>query len=213
MLPKRPAIVIVVTLLLAFGLILAVYLLARGPLTMTERVIGKTETSVDLAALVTQIREMSRLETASMRVMHVATIQQSYGVIPNQLMGDKLTFLAVGDVIAGVDLSLIREQDVKYTGDGGIMIDLPPPMVLVTRVDNVESKVLDRDTGVLRRSDIHLESRARAQAEAAIRTEAVRKGILAQAEHPEEVKLADFLHTMGFQKVQFENRQSPGPKG
>jgi hypothetical protein len=213
MLPKRPAIVIVVTLLLAFGLILAVYLLARGPLTMTERVIGKTETSVDLAALVTQIREMSRLETASMRVMHVATIQQSYGVIPNQLMGDKLTFLAVGDVIAGVDLSLIREQDVKYTGDGGIMIDLPPPMVLVTRVDNVESKVLDRDTGVLRRSDIHLESRARAQAEAAIRNEAVRKGILAQAEHSAEVKLADFLHTMGFQKVQFENRQSPAPKG
>jgi hypothetical protein len=42
-------------------------LVRRAPRTLTQRAIGKTERRVDLAALVTRIRELSRLETASMR--------------------------------------------------------------------------------------------------------------------------------------------------
>jgi hypothetical protein len=206
----RKWVLLALVLVLLLGLLGAggYFFFVRTPQALAKRAIRKTEHRVDLASLVTQIRELSRLETASMRVMHVSTITQSYGVIPDQILGDKLTFLAVGDVIAGVDLSLIAPNDVKYSGDGVLSINLPRPQVLVTRLDNNQSRVIDRDTGVLRRADPHLESRVRAQAEASIRNEALKKGILTMAEQNGQKKLAEFLNKLGFQRVRFEGRQA-----
>src|SRR5688572_29710283 len=102
---RNQAALAAILLVALFAVIVAVYFLLVGPDRIVERTFGKKEEQVDLALLVTQIQELSRLETASMRVMHVSTVSHSYGAVPNQLMGDELTFLAVGDVIAGVDLS------------------------------------------------------------------------------------------------------------
>jgi hypothetical protein len=179
---------------------------------LTKRVVRESvqnltvpqEKTIDLGALVTQVRELSRLETASMRVMHVSTITQSYKMVPDALAGDQLTFLAAGDVIAGIDLSRLQPKDVWRQGDGTIVMRLPPPQILITRVDNRESRVINRKTGVLRRSDVNLESRVRQHAEQSIRNEAMRKGILLMASQNAEKRLADFLHALGFQKVRFE---------
>lgn len=175
--------------------------------SVTER----KEQIVDLGTLVTQVRELSRLETASMKVIHVSTISQSYDLVPNALAGDELTFLAAGDVIAGVDLSLLQPKDAWRDTDGTIVMRLPPPQILITRVDNRESKVVTRKTGMLRRSDINLETRARQNAETGIRTEALKKGILPLAAKNAESKLAQFLHTAGIQKVRFESSSFAKP--
>ena len=206
---RNQAALAAIVLVLLFAVTVGLYFLIVGPEKMAERAFGQKEEQVDLAILVTQIKELSRLETASMRVMHVSTVTQSYGAIPNQLMGDEMTFLAVGDVIAGVDLSLLKEDDIRYAGNGVLAIDLPPPMILVVRVDNQESRVLNRDTGLLRRADIHLETRARARAEANIRNEATRKGILQLADRNAQAKLADFLGKVGFQQIRFEQKPPP----
>jgi len=169
------------------------------------------EAQVDLGALVTQVRELSRLETAAMRVMHVSTITQTYKMVPDALGGDELTFLATGDVIAGIDLALLQPRDVWREPDGTIVLRLPPSQILVSRVDNNESRVMSRKTGMLRRADMNLESRARQHAEQAIRNEAVRKGILQMASQNGEKKLADFLHTLGAQKVRFSNSSFAKP--
>lgn len=158
---------------------------------------------VDLSALVTQVRELNRLETASMRVIHVGRVTQTYQMVPNALAGDEITFLAAGEVLAGIDLSKLQPSNVSRTPDGTITLVLPPPMILVTRVDNQESKVLSRKTGALRRADVDLETRARQNAEVNIRAEAIKKGILPMASKNAEKKLADFLHTLGFDKVRF----------
>lgn len=186
----------------------AVRYLRHAPQMLVDTVVGKEEETLDVASLVTQVQELSRLETASMRVMHVSTTHQSYGIVPDALTGDKLTFLAVGDVIAGVDLSRLDRNDVALDGNGTLSLVLPPPQILVSRVDNERSKVLNRDTGLLRRSDTHLESRARAQAEAAIRREALNKGILQMAEKNAEVKLGEFLLKLGAKRVRFRPRNS-----
>ena len=162
------------------------------------------EKTVDLGALVTHVRELNRLETASMHVMHISTITQTYQMVPDALGGDQLQFLAAGDVIAGIDLSRLQPTDVWRETDGTIVIRLPSSQILITRVDNRESRVMSRKTGLLRRADIDLESRARQNAEQGIRNEALRKGILLMASQNAEKKLADFLHTLGFQKVRFE---------
>ncbi|HEV7921218.1 MAG TPA: DUF4230 domain-containing protein [Thermoanaerobaculia bacterium] len=161
------------------------------------------ETTVDLGTLVTRVRDLNRLETASMRVMQVSTITQSYKLVPNSLGSDEITFLATGDVIAGVDLAQLRRQDVWREPDGTVVMRLPSAQILVSRVDNRESRVMSRKTGVLRRSDINLEARARQNAEQAIRNEAVNKGILNLATQNAQKRLADLLHTLGFAKVRF----------
>jgi hypothetical protein len=176
---------------------------------IVTRAITPREQTFDLGALVTQVRELSRLETASMHVMHISTITQGYDMVPDTIAGDQLTFLAAGDVIAGVDLKLVDRGDVWRAADGTLMMRLPPSQILVTRVDNRESRVLSRKTGLLRRADINLESRARQYAEQEIRNESIRKGILKMASTNAESKLAEFLHTLGFQKVKFVTGSSP----
>ena len=169
----------------------------------------KKEEEVDLTSLVTRVRDLSRLETASMHVVHVGTLTQSYEMVPNALAGDEITFFATGEVIAGVDLSQLKQQDVRREPDGTISLRLPPSQILVTRLDNRESRVITRSTGVLRRADTHLESRARQFAEQGIRTEALKRGILPMASQNAEVKVGELLHTLGFRKVRFEIATAP----
>ena len=198
-------IVALALLLLVAGGGWVAYRMARRAVAVTVTDLTKPEEkTIDIGALVTQVRELSRLETASMRVMNVSTITQSYKLIPDAMAGDQMTFLAAGDVIAGVDLSQIGEKDVWRESDGTIVLRLPPSAIFMTRVDNRESRVVNRKTGLLRRADVNLESRVRQHAEQSIRNEAVKKGILLMASQNAEKKLADFLHTVGIQKVRFE---------
>lgn len=176
--------------------------------TVMEEILTPKEETIDVAALVTQVKELNRLETASMRVMHVGTITQSYKMVPNAIAGDEITFLAAGEVIAGFDLSKLRQEDVWRSPDGTINLRLPPPEVLVTRVDNAKSRVLTRKTGMLRRGDVDLETRARQHAEENIRNEALKNGVLKVASDSGERKLSGFLNTLGFTKVRFVNSRS-----
>jgi hypothetical protein len=203
---KRSALLLVlgVLALAVLGGYLAWKLTRSAMSSAVDRMTERKEETIDLSALVTQVREMSRLETASMRVVHVATTTQSYEMVPNALAGDELTFLAAGDVIAGVDLALLQQNDVWREPDGTVVMRLPPSQILVSRIDNRESKVINRKTGLLRKSDVHLEARARQTAEQGIRNEAMKKGILTLASENAETKLAQFLVAVGVQRVRFE---------
>ncbi len=177
-----------------------------------EQAFTPHEEQIDLSAVVTRVRALNRLETASMHVVHVSTITQSYQLVPNAIAGDELTFFAAGDVIAGIDLSQLKQEDVRRDADGTIVVRLPPSQVLVTRIDNRESRVINRKTGMFRRADMNLESRARQYAEQGIRNEAVNKGILPLASQNAEIKVAGLLHTFGFQRVRCEvATASPSP--
>jgi hypothetical protein len=200
-----------VAILAAILFVVLAVLIFRSTIRKVETFAMKPkEETIDLTALVTRVRDLSRLETASMRVVHVSTVTQSYNLVPNAIAGDELTFLATGDVIAGVDLSQLKPDDAWREPDGTIVLRLPPSQILVSRIDNRESRVISRKTGVLRRADINLESRARQHAEVGVRREAMNKGILPLAAQNAQSKLADFLHTLGVQKVRFVSG-SPTP--
>ena len=209
---RNLVVVAAVILVMGVGAFVAWRMTRRVARDVVAEVTKPQEQTIDLSALVTQVRELNRLETAAMRVIHVSTTTQSYKVIPNAIAGDELTLLAAGDVIAGIDLSLLRPTDVWRETDGTIVMRLPPPQILVTRVDNRESKVISRKTGMLRRADINMESRARQNAEQGIRNEAVRKGILTLASQNAESKLAQFLTTAGARKVRFVSGGAGTPR-
>lgn len=180
---------------------------------IAREVLTPQETVVDISTLVTQVRELNRLETASMRVLHVGTVKQTYKMMPDALASDELTFLAAGDVIAGIDLAKLQPGDVWRESDGTIAMRLPPPQILVSRVDNKESRVLTRKTGVMRRPDVDLETRARQHAEENIRAEALKKGILKLAADNSEKKMAELLRTMGAERVKFVRSRPGMPEG
>jgi Protein of unknown function (DUF4230) len=188
---------------------LTVALLLLLPKLVPSLLFQRHEETVDVSSVVTRVRELSRLETAAMHVVNVTTANQSYQMVPDALGGDSLTFLAAGDVIAGIDLSHITEKDVQLSPGGLITLRLPPPEILVSRLDNRESRVLNRKTGMLRSADLQLESRVREHAEMAIRTEAMKKGILPLATQNGEQKLGSFLLTLGFKKVRFVKTPAP----
>jgi hypothetical protein len=176
------------------------------------RAVTRKEETVDLGSLVTRIRDLNRLETAGMRVVSVSTIRQTYDLIPNALAGDELTLYAAGDVIAGVDLAPLKTEDVYREPDGTVVVHLPPPQILVSRIDNRATHVIDRRTGVFRRADIGMEGRARQYAEQNIRNEALRKGILPLAQKNAEARVAGLLHTLGATKVRFDVATSATPQ-
>ena len=198
--------------LLAGGVIFTLWSVMRQTRKLVSDIGKPREEEIDLGALVTRVQALNRLETASMRVMHVGTIKQSYEYVPNALAGDEVTLYSAGDVIAGIDLSQLKRDDVHREPDGTIVLKLPPPMILISRVDNRETKVISRKTGVFRRADPQLEGRARQYAEQSIRNEATRKGILQLAAQNSELRVGELLHTFGFQRVRFRVVNSAGPK-
>jgi len=167
------------------------------------------ETVIDLGSVVTRVRALSRLETASMHVVNVSTVTQSYELVPNAIGGDQVTLFAAGDVVAGIDLSQIKDSDVWREPDGTVVMRLPPSQILISRIDNRETHVISRKTGFLRRADTGLEGRARQYAEQQIRNEAFHRGILPMASDNAEAKLAPLLHSLGFAKVRFERPVEP----
>jgi len=207
MLRRRLSVLFVVAVV-----IITAFLLFREIPRRVEQALTKPqEEQIDLGAVVTRVRDLNRLETAAMRVTHISTITQSYNLVPNAMGGDQLTLFAAGDVIAGVDLSRITRNDVRREADGSIVMRLPPPEILVSRLDNRETRVIARKTGLFRRADENLESRARMNAEIGIRQEAMKKGILPLAANNAETKLASFIQTLGVKTVRFERLPSASP--
>ena len=201
---RRKILILIAALALALLSVLATaWFVARRIEQIAARAVTSNEAMVDLGTLVTRVRDLNRLETATMRVVSVSTISQTYDLIPDALAGDALTLYAAGDVIAGVDLSLLQKDDVHREPNGTIVVHLPPPQLLISRLDNRASHVIDRRTGVFRRADIGMEGRARQYAEQNIRNEAVRKGILPLAQQNAEARVAGLLHTLGAMNVRF----------
>src|SRR5258708_11451325 len=166
-----------------------------------------SEETHDLSLVINQIRGLNRLETAAMRVTHVSTISQTYSLIPTARAGDELTLYSVGDVIAGVDLAQLQSDDVRREPNGTIVIHLPAASILVSRLDNRQTHIVSRRTGIFRRADQQLEARSRQYAEISIRNEAVHRGILTIAQQNAQQRIAGLARSMGARAVAFEERR------
>ncbi|MBN1261718.1 MAG: DUF4230 domain-containing protein [Anaerolineae bacterium] len=162
------------------------------------------------ATVIEEVRDLSRLETVSYHVEKVVTAESGQGPLAF-LLGDKLLLIALGEVIAGVDLSGLSESDVVVTEDGTIYVALPPAEVLVATLDNDRTQVYDRRTGLIGLNP-DLETEARQQAEDLILQAALEDGILEQAGENAQDFMRSWLQIMGFEEVVFpETMPTPTP--
>ncbi|MFZ2360295.1 MAG: DUF4230 domain-containing protein [Anaerolineae bacterium] len=156
-------------------------------------------------AIITQMRELGRLESASYTVEKVLEggVDQGNDLL-NLLLGDRLLFIAHGEVIAGVDLTELADKDVVVSDDRqSVTLRLPPARVLTQRLDNELSRVYDREQGLLTKGDPDLESRVRQEAESAVLLAACEGGILAQAELNAQRQVQILLLAVEFREIEF----------
>jgi hypothetical protein len=151
--------------------------------------------------IIRDVRSLSRLETIQYTVEKVITAEQGQGSL-GVLFGDKLIFVAHGQVIAGVDLSKLGAGDIEVK-DGVLYLTLPKPEIFVSALDNEKSYIYDRQTGLLTKGDVNLESSARRMAEDEIEKAAVDDGILNLAKQNAENYLTRLLSDLGYPEVIF----------
>jgi hypothetical protein len=149
--------------------------------------------------IIRDVRSLARLETIQYTVEKVITAEQGQGTL-GVLFGDKLIFVAHGQVIAGVDLIKLSADDIEIK-DGILFLNLPNPEIFVATLDNEKSYVYDRQTGLLTKGDINLESSARRLAEDEIEKAAVEDGILDLARQNAENYLTRLLSDLGYPEV------------
>ncbi|MDM8519809.1 DUF4230 domain-containing protein, partial [Anaerolineales bacterium HSG6] len=117
--------------------------------------------------------------------------------------GDKIVLVAEGEVVAGVDLSKIEEDDIMV--DGTIVtIILPPTEIFYSRIDNEKTQVYERDTGLLVSPDPNLESRARQLAEEELTQWAIERNIHGRAESSALLQIENLLLSLGFTDITIE---------
>jgi hypothetical protein len=176
---------------------------SNGLATQVSQLLHPTPTvRPDPVTIVREVRALSRLETIQYSVEKVITAETGQGPF-GFLFGDRLLLVAHGTVIAGIDLGAIALEDVWFDDVGRLHLRLPPPEIFVATLDNSQTYVYDRDTGLLTKGTIDLESVARRAAEAEMRTAALEDGILDQAQLNAEAVLFRLLRALGFVDVMF----------
>jgi hypothetical protein len=172
-----------------------------GVATQVQQFLNPTPTIYpDSVTVVREVRTLARLETAQYTVEKVIRAEVGQGAL-GPLFGDRLLFVAHGNVIAGVDLSRLQPSDVIVAPDGRVTIILPAAEVIIVALDNDKSYVYDRQTGLLTQGDINLETLARQAAEDQIRQGAVEDGILNLAQSNAGNFVEKFLWSLGFREV------------
>jgi len=187
--------------------------LSAGVSTQVAGILHPTPTILpDPVTIVREVRALARLETIQYTVEKVITAETGQGAL-GFLFGDRLLFIAHGVVIAGVDLDRLTPDDIQIDAQGRAYLHLPEAEIFVATLDNEQSYVYDRDTGLLTRGDIRLEAAARKAAEDEIRRAALEDGILGQAQRNAESTLYRMLRALGIPDIVFvTDRQTvPAP--
>lgn len=156
---------------------------------------------VDPVTIIHDIQSLARLETIHYSMEKVITAETNQDAF-SFLFGDKLLFVAHGEVIAGVDLAKLELDDLEYL-DGILYVRLPEAEVFVATLDNDKSYVYNRETGLFADDQVSLETTARQIAEDEILEAALEDGILEQAQINAENYLARLFRTLGFPDVVF----------
>jgi hypothetical protein len=170
-----------------------------------SRVMTGRSTRIEISSpsVVERIRQLSRLETVDYSVEKIVEGTRQNPYLPNFLVGDKLMLVAHGEVIAGVDLSQLKNSDVTVDGDR-VTVRLPKAEILTTRLDNGQTRVYSRTTGLLVQADPDLESQVRQMAEQEFTQAALADGVLDKATQNARTSVTALLNGLGFRRVEVD---------
>ncbi|NEP62195.1 MAG: DUF4230 domain-containing protein [Symploca sp. SIO2G7] len=168
------------------------------------------EDKVDTRTLVVeQVQGASQLTTAIFSMQTVVPAE-SNRTVGNYVIGQtNLLYLAHGEVRAGIDLSAISKENVQVIDDTNdlppsLVVTLPAPKILDSKLDVTRSEVYDYDRGFLSLGPDRapeLQTLAQQEALKQIRQGACDERILDIASERAEVTIRQLLTPMGYDNL------------
>lgn len=161
--------------------------------------------------VIMSMRNLARLDGAEFHMERVIDLRERQTMLRGLVEAeDALLLVAVGDVVAGVDMSGLIEADLHVNEtQRSVVITLPRAEVFSARLDSSRTYVHSRKTDMLAARQEHLETKARAQAEETLRSAAIEGGILPRAEESVRKTITALLQSLGFQSVDVQFKTSP----
>ena len=159
--------------------------------------LGALARNLNTATVIRQVQTLSQLVTVQFVMEKIVPREDVkwYGE-------SRVLLVAHGVVKAGVDLQELKPSDVRIE-DKTVTVRLPQAKVFDAYLNDSQTKVLERSTGLLRSFDKNLEQDARQAAIWDISRSARNAGILKEADRRAREQLSQLLKTMGFEKVEF----------
>jgi hypothetical protein len=177
-------------------------LLAGGAWMFFARGGSRSSLAADPPGVLREIRLLKELVTVRYSIQKVAGLTEQ-----KQPFGSESILLIVqAMVLGGVDLSELRETDIRVKGPRTVAIGLPPARILHVYLDENKTQVWDRTKTwwtpwVPYSKD--LEQRARLAALDSVKQEALDMGILKEAQTSAETMIRGLLRPLGFETVAF----------
>ncbi len=151
-------------------------------------------------ALLLQVQTVSELVTVKYVIEKVIVVEDVKWI--SGLGENRVLMVAHGIVKAGIDLSALQPGDLEVSGKK-VRLRLPKPRVTETYLDERQTRVIERTTGLLRMFDKDMEQNARQDAVNEIERAARNGGILKEADSRAQAQLTQLFKQMGFETVEF----------
>lgn len=158
-------------------------------------------TPYNTATVVRQVQTLSQLVTVKY-VMEKVVVYEDVKWFPG---GDnRVLMIAHGIVKAGVDFEKLKAEDLEIA-DKKVKLKLPAAQITDCYLDDKQTQVVERTTGLLRTFDKDLEQTARKIAVDDVRRGARVAGILKDADERARAQVEKFFQQMGLE-VEFVGR-------
>ena len=161
-------------------------------------------------AVLKSIENLRDFRAASGHFEVIVDVEKDQRFVPAKIKGERVLFVAIGSVDAGVDFTGIEDGAVKVSDDGeSVTLDIPAATFREPYLDLERSYVYDRDRGAIDRHPVAL--RRRHGVEQELYPLAVEKladaarngsGLLARAERNTRLMLEGLLRSLGFTSVE-----------
>jgi hypothetical protein len=154
-------------------------------------------------SVVDKVRDIAALTTVE--VVESTTIEKGndFGWL-NWARGDRVFMFVVAKIGAGIDFESFYTESFDVDRESGtVTVRMPPAHITYVAMDNTQTQVIDRNTGVFTKGDPKLESDARQVAEKVLRNAAIEAGILDRAEKNARTLIEGLLLELGYTRVEF----------
>ena len=161
-------------------------------------------------AVLKSIENLRDFRAASGHFEVIVDVEKDARFVPSKIKGERVLFVAVGSVDAGVDFTGIEEGAVEVSDDRkSVSLELPPATFREPELDLERSYVYDRDRGAIDRiqslfgDDTGVEQELYPLAEDKLAAAARDgSGLLARAEQNTRLMLVGLLRSLGFTRVE-----------
>jgi uncharacterized protein DUF4230 len=161
-------------------------------------------------AVLKSIENLRDFRAASGHFEVIVDVEQDMRFVPAKVKGERVLFVAIGSVDAGVDFTGLEDGAVEVSDDRrSVSLELPPATFREPELDLERSYVYDRDRGAIDRlqslfgDDPGIEQDLYPLAEEKL-VDAARdgSGLLARAERNTRLMLEGLLRSLGFTRVE-----------